>query len=166
MRADVAWLLLSTLLFGGGVLSVILGLRAGRYERSPWNRVVMAGGFVGQCAFLYLRGEQVGRCPITTPSEILVFVAWSAVLLYFLLGQVFRLSLLGIFTAPLAVIFHLVALPNLTRAPVHSPAQDFWLEMHASVSLLAYGAFALACIAGVMFLVQDGLLRRGRLAGY
>jgi len=36
-------------------------------------------------------------------------------------------------------------------------------KMHASVSLLAYGAFALACIAGVMFLVQDRLLRRGDL---
>jgi ABC-type uncharacterized transport system permease subunit len=34
-----------------------------------------------------------------------------------------------------------------------------WTEMHASLSLLAYGAFGLAFVAGVMFLVQDRLLK-------
>ena len=26
-----------------------------------------------------------------------------------------------------------------------------WLELHAAISVVAYGAFALACVAGVMF---------------
>ena len=38
-----------------------------------------------------------------------------------------------------------------------------WLEFHASISLVAYGAFALACIAGVMYLVQERQLKTHQL---
>jgi ABC-type uncharacterized transport system permease subunit len=162
---DLLWLLVSTLLFGGEVVWVALGIRSGHPDRVPGNVALMAGGFVAQWIFLYLRGKQAGSCPITTPSEILVFVAWSAVVLYFLVGRPFRLSLLGMFTAPLAVILQLAALPNLAIAPHRSLSGDFWLEMHAAVSLLAYGSFALAFIAGVLFLTQDHLVRAGHLDG-
>jgi ABC-type uncharacterized transport system permease subunit len=37
---------------------------------------------------------------------------------------------------------------------VKLPANS-WLEFHASMSMVAYGAFALACIAGMMYLVQE-----------
>lgn len=165
MRPDLIWLLLSTLLYGGAVLWVMADLRSGRRDRFPGNVALMAGGFLAQSIFLYLRGRAMGRCPIISPAEVLVFVGWSAVLLYFLVGRPFRLSLLGMFTAPLVVGFHGMALPKLDPAPLQRPSVDFWLELHASVSLLAYGAFALAGIAGVMFLIQDRLLRRGRLEG-
>lgn len=157
------WLALSTVCFLGGFVQAALALRSGRYQPPAAKLVAMAAGFLGQCVFLGVRGQVTGRCPITSPQEILVFVSWSAVLLYFLLGRAFRLSLLGMFIAPMVSLFQLLALPFLLKPAVPHPAQDYWLEMHASVSLLAYGAFALACIAGVMFLVQDRLLRRGDL---
>jgi ABC-type uncharacterized transport system permease subunit len=42
---------------------------------------------------------------------------------------------------------------------------DPWLEMHASISLVAYGAFALACVAGIMFLIQDKHLKKHDVRG-
>jgi len=157
------WLVISTVFFLGGFVQAVLSLRSGRFQPPAAKLVAMAVGFVAQCMFLAVRGQAAGRCPITSPQEILVFVSWSAVLLYFLLGRAFRLSLLGMFIAPMVSLFQLLALPFLRTAVVHHPADDYWLEMHASISLLAYGAFALACIAGVMFLVQDRLLHRGDL---
>jgi ABC-type uncharacterized transport system permease subunit len=157
------WLALSTACFLGGFVQSALALRHGRYQPPASKLLAMAAGFAGQCLFLAVRGGAAGRCPITSPQEILVFVSWSAVLLYFLLGRAFRLSLLGLFIAPMVSLFQSLALPFLMRPAVRHPADDYWLEMHASVSLLAYGAFALACIAGVMFLIQDHLLRRGEL---
>ena len=38
-----------------------------------------------------------------------------------------------------------------------------WLEFHASMSIVAYGAFALACIAGLMYLLQERQLKRRQL---
>ena len=55
--------------------------------------------------YLHYQGGMRGRCPITTLPEILIFLSWSTVLLYFMVGPAYRLSLLGVFTAPLVAIF-------------------------------------------------------------
>ena len=86
-------------------------------------------------------------------------------LLYFLVGAAYRLSLLGVFTAPLLAILQTLALlsplDNASAAP--RARINPWLEIHAAVALIAYAAFALACITGVMFLLQDRLLKRHRM---
>jgi ABC-type uncharacterized transport system permease subunit len=71
---------------------------------------------------------------------------------------------MGAFTAPLVVLLQGFALlaPIDIRHPVKMPAAP-WLEFHASISLVAYGAFALACIAGVMYLVQERQLKTHHL---
>src|SRR5690606_34309648 len=102
-------------------------------------------------------GKELGRCPITTPWELLVFVRWGAVLLYWLVGPAYRLSLLGIFTAPLVWIFQVFALILQGTAELQPGDRlltgvrpDPWLEIHATVSLFAYASFALAAMAGLM----------------
>ena len=117
-------------------------------------------GFVLQTAFLGLRGRALGRCPITNLFEVLVFLGWSIALIYIVIGPAYRLSLMGAFTAPLVFALQSGAL----IAPidtVHSARMqpNSWLEFHASISLIAYGAFALACVAGAMYLVQERQLK-------
>ncbi len=46
------------------------------------------------------------------------------------------------------------------RKATHS----FWGELHAALSLVSYGAFALACAAGIMFLLQDRQLKQHRIS--
>lgn len=41
---------------------------------------------------------------------------------------------------------------------------DPWLEAHTSFSMVAGGAFALACIAGVMYLIQEQQLKTRQLS--
>lgn len=160
-------LIASTITF---VLACVTSWKALRKQRraSAWFRIgFMVVGFALQCAFLYLRGQTLGKCPLTSGFEILIFVSWSIALIYFLVGGGFRLSLLGFFTAPLIVIFQGVAL--LLFHPANVPAvdaglghADYWVEFHAALALISYGAFALAFVAGVMFLIQDRNLRAGR----
>jgi ABC-type uncharacterized transport system permease subunit len=49
---------------------------------------------------------------------------------------------------------------------VRKASTGFWPELHAAISLVAYGAFALACVAGVMFLVQERHLKRHTLNSF
>ena len=129
-----------------------------------FNFFAVGLGFIFQTAFLSIRGHALGRCPITNLFEVLIFVAWSIALFYMVVGPAYRLSLMGAFTAPLVVLlqgFALVA-PIDVRHPVKVPANP-WLEFHASVSIVAYGAFGLACIAGVMYLVQERQLKTHQL---
>jgi len=158
-------LALSTAAFVGAVVQAVLTLRAGRWRESRWHLVPMALGFAFQCAFLYLRGQEHRRCPLTNQFEVFIFIGWSIMLLYFLVGTAYRLSLLGVFTAPLLAILQALALLSPLDSASAAPRgrTNPWLELHAAVALIAYAAFALACITGVMFLLQDRLIKRHRI---
>lgn len=165
---DRTFLILSTLCFLAGFTYTVISLRAGTYRPTRVSMVIMGAGFVLQCLFLSHLGQLRGRCPITNGFDILIFVSWATVLFYFLLGPPFRVSLLGTFTAPLVFLFQCGALALSFRAGVgesgHPAGLDPWFETHKAVALLAYGAFALACVAGVMYLVQDRQLKRKTLS--
>jgi HemX protein len=153
-------LIASTACFLVAIAHTLVELRGRVFRPMRFNFGAVALGFVFQTAFLWIRGHAVGRCPITNLFEVIIFVAWSVALFYMVVGPAYRLSLMGAFTAPLVVLLQLSAL----LAPIDRPHQtkltaNPWLEFHASISLVAYGAFALACIAGVMYLVQERQLK-------
>lgn len=162
------FLITSTVCFFVGFAYSMFALGAGVARPSRWNFAVMLTGFVLQTGFLQMRGEAVGRCPVTNLFEVLIFLSWAVVLLYFVVGGTYRLSLLGTFTAPLVFLLMMFAqiLPIAGEAPVYKRSAGMWPEIHAAVSLMAYGAFALACVAGVMYLVQERLLKRHRFNAY
>ena len=159
------WLLIaSTLCFFLGMLRTAIAVKARTYRASGFNFFAIALGFVFQTAFLSVRGEALGRCPLTNLFEVFIFVAWSVSLIYLLIGPAYRLSLMGAFTAPLVFGLQSYALLSpIDRLHPTQLAPSPWLEMHASVSLIAYGAFALACVAGLMYLVQERQLKRRQL---
>ncbi len=161
MTAEKTALVVATILYLGGFVHAFLSLRRGAYRHSWTAFGLIAGGFLCQCLFLYWRGQALGRCPITNPFELLTFTGWAMVLFYFIVGSAYRLSLLGAFTAPLAFLMQVAALMKPDPPAVSAKGSPgLWTELHASLSLMAYGAFALAFVAGVMFLLQDRLLKK------
>lgn len=154
----------ATICFAVAVVHTLRVFRAGVYRPARFNFFAVAVGFALQTAFLWVRGKQIARCPITNLFEVLMFVGWSVALIYLLVGPAYRLSLMGAFTAPLVFLIQTTALVFVPDRPVRSPLRvNPGLEFHASISLIAYGAFALACIAGVMYLVQERQLKRRQL---
>src|SRR5207244_13405551 len=114
-----------------------------------FNFFAIGVGFIFHTAFLWIRGQELARCPLTNLFEVFIFLAWSVALIYMLVGPAYRLSLMGAFTAPLVLLLQgldLIA-PIDSRPPLNAPVNS-WLEFHASISLVASVAFALACIAG------------------
>ena len=157
-------LIVSTICFLAAVVRTGVALRAGVFRTGKFNFLAIGLGFVFQTAFLSIRGHALGRCPLTNLFEVFIFLAWSVALIYMLVGPTYRLSLMGAFTAPLVVLlqgFALIA-PIDVRHSVKMPANPS-LEFHASISIVAYGAFGLACIAGVMYLVQERQLKTHQL---
>ncbi len=166
MPPDRQLLLLSTCAFMAGVVPAMRALRSGHWRPShQW--IAMLIGFALQTGAVYLRGQEVGQCPMKSLSDILVFIAWSVVLLYFLVGPAFRVSLLGIFTAPLVTAMQALAfaVPDAFPAYAMKAKIDPYVELHAALALIAYAAFALACITGVMYLLQERFLKQHRIGG-
>jgi ABC-type uncharacterized transport system permease subunit len=161
---DRQLLIASTVCYFTGVLHTLLAIRDRISRPTRFNFFAIGAGFLFQTAFLSVRGHALGRCPITNLFEVFIFLAWSVALIYLLVGPAYRLSLMGAFTAPLVFALQTFAL----IAPIDTPARgrvaaNPWLEFHASMSMIAYGAFALACVAGVMYLVQERQLKTHQL---
>jgi len=157
-------LIISTLCFLLGFATTLAALKAGHYRPRRFNLAMMAAGFLLTTAFLFARGRAIGHCPLTNLFEVLVFLSWSIALFYLLIGPAYRLSLLGMFTEPLVFLIQTVAL----LAPIDLPHPVFlphnpWVEFHAALSVMAYGAFAMAGVAGVMYLAQERQLKTHRL---
>jgi ABC-type uncharacterized transport system permease subunit len=57
-------------------------------------------------------------------------------------------------------------LPSASLPVVYRKSAGVWPELHAALALMAYGAFALSFVAGVMYLVQERLLKKRRLNSF
>jgi ABC-type uncharacterized transport system permease subunit len=157
---DRLLLIAATLCFLASFGYTLYALGAGRFKPGRVNFVAILTGFLFQTGFLYLRGQAEGSCPLNSLFDVLIFQSWALVLIYLLVGTAYRLSLLGAFTAPLAFFLILIALISpINSAPVRRVVTSPWIELHAAFSIIAYGAFGLAGIAGVMYLVQERQLK-------
>jgi len=169
MDRDRLFLVCAAVFFCGGFLYAITSLRSGHYKKSAWNFLAMFLGMVFQTMFLAERGQVHERCPVTNLLEILVFVSWSMVIIYLLFGSSYRLSLMGVFTSPLVLIICvIVAVVPFDKEQAVKVAADLggaetWTELHIGVSLISYGSFGMAFVAGLMFLLQEHQVRSGKL---
>ncbi|MBI2516661.1 MAG: cytochrome c biogenesis protein CcsA [Opitutae bacterium] len=151
--------------FGAGIIALARRQQDG--ARTVLN-TLLAGGLLLQTAGLYVRGMAVGGCPLGNKLEIVQFVAWSAMVLYFLVGPAFRVSLLGLFTAGYAgcLAFFSLLIPewDVTRGVKifgHNP----WIEFHAALAVFSYGVFGILTLTSIMHLLQNWNLKHKRLDG-
>ena len=158
----------SSALFLVSFLYTAFCLSTRRQISLPLNLAIVGVGFLVQTQFLYVRGEFRGRCPLTNLYEVIAFLCWGLVLFYLIVGNTYRLSPLGIFTAPLVFgLQNFAALAGFDAAnnggAVSRGLVNPWLEFHAAFSVLSFGAFALAGLAGGMYLWQERQLKTHRL---
>lgn len=156
------------------VLAFAFGLQA-LWSQRRYSRPVMLGlmglGWLVQTYAMTQRGNLVGGCPLGNVFELFQFVVWSAVLLYFLVGPAFRMSLLGFFSAALAAILGVVSLliPMWDR-PYRVTERYFGIdplvETHASLAVFSYGVFGLLALVGCMYFIQHWGLKQRKSTGF
>jgi ABC-type uncharacterized transport system permease subunit len=130
--------------------------------------ILLIGGWGFQWLGLYQRGLAGRGCPLGNTFEIVQFVAWSAMLVYFFVGSTFRGSLLGLFTAGYAATLALVSLLipqwDLVRGQ-KLLGNNPWIEAHAALAVFSYGVFGLLTLTSLMQLLQNWSLKNKRLNG-
>ena len=159
---------IGVLLYTGGFFFGLAYVSRARKHSRPALFGIVLTGFVAQTIGLYLRGLVVESCPLGNRFEIVQFVVWSLILLYMAVGPVFRMSLLGFFSAGLASFLGILSLsvPHWD-GPRSSPILGFnvWIELHAALAIFSYGVFAILALTCVMYLLQNHSLKRKKTAG-
>jgi HemX protein len=170
LLTDRALLWLGALLYLAGFLTGLVALTR-RQTRAGLRTILntfLVGGWIFQMAGLYVRGLAVGGCPLGNTFEIIQFVAWSAMVLYFFVGATFRGSLLGLFTAGYAAALALVSLLVPAWDLAHGQkifGNNPWIELHAALAVFSYGVFGLLALTAIMHLLQNWSLKHKRLNG-
>lgn len=164
---DRTWLWIAAAFYLTGFVLGTVALLRNRQSQTGLYMIV-AIGFVFQTLGLYIRGLEVKGCPLGNTFEIFQFTAWSATVLYLVIGVTFRLSLLGYFTSMLSAV--------LTAGSLAIPAWDAtrrvgvfggnaWIEFHAAIALFSYGVFALLALTSIMYLLRNHSLKHKHLSG-
>lgn len=153
---DRHYFVLAVVLYGLATLyAVFLWRRGFRQDNRVIYILLLAGAGLHTIAMLK-RGFSFQRCPVTNLYEATLFVAWTVAASYLVFGLVRRFRFVGAFAAPLLLGLGVFALmPGLDR---HGPQPEFrppLSSLHATLVLLAYGAFGLAGVAALMFVKQE-----------
>ena len=112
---------------------------------------------------LIMRYLEAGHTPITSQHETVSFFAWSIAWCYLSFRWRYTVKNFGTFVSVLTVILMFVAaMASREILPLVPALQSWWLPFHASVSIVAYGFLALACIGGIMYLLQEREIKRKR----
>ena len=150
-------------IYGGAFLFGLISLLMRRAYSRTIMFALLCGGFLIQTIALNLRGSGIKACPLGNPFEITQFLAWSLVLLFFIIGPAFRLRLLGGFTAGLATLLVAGSFASPSWDAPYPPSifvDNHWIELHAALAIFSYGFFAILSLVSAMFLIQQHGLKK------
>lgn len=157
----MGWTLLVTIaLYGLGLLHSIIGFITKREVFIRFALGTVAGGFVFHSLSLVMLGIQRRHFPITNLPESLCFFAWCISLTFMVAHLCYKINVLGAFILPLVSLLTISSqlIWEENRA-IPERLNSVWVHFHVTIAFLAYAAFFLTFISGLMYLIQEKELK-------
>ena len=153
--SDRTSFLIAVLLYGISSIYAIFLFRRGFRQDTRVSYLLLLGGFAFHTMAMLQRGFTYNRCPIHNLYEATLFVEWTMLAIYLAVGLWSRLRFVGAFASPFLFGLGVFALmPQLDQSSAVA-AREGLLSFHVALFALAYGAFGLSCVAGLMYLTQE-----------
>ena len=148
---------LAVVIYGISAAYSIFLLRRQVRQDNRLNYILLLSAFGFHTTAMLMRGFSLDRCPINNLYEATMFVTWTMTASYLVIGLISRLRFLGAFAAPMLFAIGVFALltPKDVGSPGHPEFSGGWLTLHVAMFALAYGAFGLSSVAGLMYLAQE-----------
>lgn len=151
--------------FGATVLYLVdvIGRREGI---ARIGRHLLLAGFALHSATIVTRFIEAGYTPVTNLYESVSFFAWTLVGIFFLFDLRYRLSVLGAFVCPLALVLMVVgsAAPKVAQE-INPMLDSWWFPIHVTLAFSGNAIFTVAFVAGVMYLLQERMLKSKKFSG-
>ena len=121
---------------------------------------MVACGFVFHTLSLILLSVQRHHFPITNLPESLCFFAWCISLTFMIANIRYRINVLGAFILPLVSLLTISSQLIWERNHAIPPTlNSAWVHFHVTMAFLAYAAFFLTFVAGILYLIQEKELK-------
>lgn len=151
--------LIATLFFGATIRDKRSNKKSGRADKIAITITIF--GFLAQLVFFVTRWIAGGHAPVSNMFEFVTFLGMSLVLAFIIIYFIYRLSVLGLFALPIAML--IIAYASMFPseiAPLVPSLQSNWLWIHVGTVTLAQGILAISFVSGFIYLVkvvkQDG----------
>ncbi|MDF1580589.1 MAG: c-type cytochrome biogenesis protein CcsB [Desulfuromonadales bacterium] len=166
MSVNLLLFKITLLLYFVATVFYLIDVLAQKDVAGKMARWVLSGGFLLHCITLGARWIEAGHAPMASLHESLSFFAWAIVGIFLLFDLRYRLAVLGAFCTPLALGLMIFSLGAPREIKELNPILDtWWFPVHVSLAFAGYAVFAIAFAAGIMYLIQERLLKKKRFSG-
>lgn len=116
-------------------------------------------------SYLLLDGE-IGHAPVSNLYEVFILLFCITAMIYLALEKRHQARGMGAFVMALVSsgVFFEIWLASVGQAdikPLVPALQSYWMKIHVPLNFIGYGSFAVACGAGMAWLVRDRLEQKG-----
>ena len=117
-------------------------------------------GLLLNTAALVCRGIGAGRLPLTNQYEYATCFAWGLSLLSLLAIRRTKFPVLGAFAAPVIIlIISYAAMQSREVRDLMPSLRSSWLGIHVTTVIVAYGAFGVSFVLGILYLLREKMRR-------
>ncbi|MFQ5518990.1 MAG: c-type cytochrome biogenesis protein CcsB [Mariprofundus sp.] len=131
-----------------------------------------AGIYAGGTALLlrwhesYLIDVEIGHAPVSNLYEVFILMFMITAAVYLSFERRYEAKAMGAFVMLLvsAGVFFGIWLDSIGQAdikPLVPALQSYWMKIHVPMNFVGYGAFAVACGAGMAYLVRHRMEANG-----
>ncbi len=125
------------------------------------STIFLALGIGGHFTVAISTGVRYGRHPMASIFEVLSMVALSMAVVYFIIELWRKNKSTGLFVMPLIVALEAIAFIGMKPVEdIHPILRDSYFGVHTGAVTLAYSAFFLSAVYGVMLLLFHRVLKK------
>jgi len=166
MTVDILLFKATLLAYFVATLLYLIGVISRREPLGKFAKWVLVTGFTAHCATLLARWLATGHTPAASLYEALSFFAWALVGTYLLFDLRYRIAVLGAFVCPMALVLMIGGTVAPKQVAAANPVLDsWWFPVHVTLAFLGYAVFAVAAMAGVMYLLQERRVKKKQFSG-
>lgn len=109
----------------------------------------------------YLHGPDIGHIPVSNLYEVFILFAVITGLMYLYYEAAYRTRSLGVFVLTVIsasvgfLLWYHFERAGDTIEPLVPALKSYWMKIHVPANFIGYGAFAMAAMLGVAYLVRD-----------
>ncbi|MUK87235.1 c-type cytochrome biogenesis protein CcsB [Ornithinibacillus sp. L9] len=112
-------------------------------------------GFIAQLTYFITRWIASGHAPVSNLFEFMTFFGMTIVLAFIFIYFIYKLTVLGLFALPVALIIIAYASMFPTEvSPLVPSLQSHWLYIHVTTVSLGQGILAISFVTGVIYLIK------------
>ena len=145
--------LVATFFFGGAIRD-----KRGKANVNKWSKlgiVVTIIGFGSQLGYFITRWIAGEHAPVSNLFEFITFFGMMLVFAFIIIYFIYKSSILGLFTLPVALLIIAYASMFPTEiSPLIPALQSDWLKIHVTTAAAGEAILAISFAAGLIYLIR------------